>query len=58
MSAKQKSRSCPQCQSKKTEKMGEFAVCLNCQEVFHHSPADAVDTGISINDSLGGTENE
>lgn len=34
------SRPCPQCKSKKTERIGEFAICLKCTEPFHHSPQD------------------
>ena len=58
MAKKQKSRQCPHCQSKKTERMGEFAICLHCSEPFHHSASDNIDAGATENESLGGTDNE
>lgn len=57
MASKQKSRACPHCKSNDTERMGEFAICRRCAEPFHHSTSDVVETGISGNDALGGTEN-
>lgn len=57
MGVKQKSRPCPHCKSKKTERIGEFGVCLECQEPFHHSKHETVDLESGFNESLGGTDN-
>lgn len=39
---KEKSRRCPHCKSKKTQRVGEFAVCLKCKEPFHHNSKDEI----------------
>lgn len=62
------SRRCPNCRSRKTKRIGEFAVCLKCKEPFHHSSKDeavsedSADYGVEfesdeINESIGGTSN-
>lgn len=58
MASKDKSRQCPICDSESTERMGEFGLCLDCGAAFNHSPSDEIDTDESINESVGGTENE
>lgn len=57
MSTKQKSRQCPHCESKNTERMGEFGLCLDCQEPFHHSNSDTIDAVVLTNEAIGGTDN-
>lgn len=60
---KYKSRRCPFCQSRRTQKVGEFALCLECHEPFHHNPKD--EDNVELEDaeeqsveSVGGTQNE
>lgn len=59
---KQKSRQCPFCKSVKTQRVGEFALCLDCHEPFHHDVKDEQDSDseairADFEDSVGGTDN-
>lgn len=57
MSDEKRSRPCPKCKSKNTERIGEFGMCLDCEEAFHHSQYDAIDLDAEINEGVGGTDN-